>query len=82
MHWKDVIYGLPISYSVAKLCPTLCDLMDCSLLGSSVHGVSREEYWSGLLFPSPGDSFPERRNSAAVLPFLKYLPIREGAELN
>ena len=49
--------------------------MDCSLLGSSVHGVSKEEYWSGLPFPSPGDSFPERRNSAAVLPFLKYLPI-------
>ena len=22
--------------SVAKLCPTLCDIMDCSMLGSSV----------------------------------------------
>ena len=35
--------------------PTLCDPMDCSLPGSSVHGISREEYWSGLPFPSPGD---------------------------
>ena len=26
--------------SVAKLCPTLCDPMDCSLSGSSVHGDS------------------------------------------
>ena len=25
---------------VAQLCPTLCDLMDCSLPGSSVHGDS------------------------------------------
>ena len=29
--------------------------MDCSLPGSSVHGFSRLEYWSGLPFPSPGD---------------------------
>ena len=29
--------------------------MDCSLPGSSVHGFSRKEYWSGLPFPSPGD---------------------------
>ena len=29
--------------------------MDCSLPGSSVHGFSRQEYWSGLLFPSLGD---------------------------
>ena len=36
-------------------CPTLCYPMDCSLLGSSVHGFSRQQYWSGLPFPSPGD---------------------------
>jgi len=24
---------------VAQLYPTLCDLMDCSLLGSSIHGI-------------------------------------------
>ena len=29
---------------------TLCDL-DCSPPGSSVHGFSRQEYWSGLPFP-------------------------------
>ena len=87
----------------AQSCPTLCDPMDCSLSGSSVHGIlqarilewvaisfsnarkwkvklkslsrirlfatpwtvahqaplsmgfSRQEYWSGLPFPSPGD---------------------------
>ena len=41
---------------VAQSCPTLCDLMDCSTPGSSVHGDSpRQEYWSGLPFPSLGD---------------------------
>ena len=27
--------------------------MDCSPPGSSVHGILRQEYWSGLPFPSP-----------------------------
>ena len=40
---------------VAQSYLTLCDLMDCSLPCSSVHGFSRQESWSGLLFPSPGD---------------------------
>ena len=31
----------------------LCDPMDYSLPGSSVHGFSRQEYWSGLPFHSP-----------------------------
>ena len=29
--------------------------MDCSLTGSSSMGFSRQEYWSGLPFPSAGD---------------------------
>ena len=33
----------------------LCDPMNCSLPGSLVHEFSRQEYWSGLPFPSPGD---------------------------
>ena len=28
--------------------------MDCRLPGFSVHGFSRQEFWSGLPFPSPG----------------------------
>ena len=34
-------------------CPTLCDPMDCSLPGSSVHGISKQEYWSGVPLLSP-----------------------------
>ena len=40
--------------SVAQSCVTLCDSMDCSLLGSSVHGIFLAKYWSGLPFPPPG----------------------------
>ena len=38
---------------VAQSCPTLSNPMDYSLPGSSVHGFSRQEYWSGVPLPSP-----------------------------
>ena len=36
---------------VTQLCPTLLDPMDCSLPGSSIHGIF--QYWSGVPVPSP-----------------------------
>ena len=48
--------------------PLLCDPMDCSPPGSSDHGFSRQEYWSGLPVPSPGDpSYPELRPGSPAL---------------
>ena len=38
---------------VAQLYPTLCDPMDCSHQASLSVKFSRQEYWSGLPFPSP-----------------------------
>ena len=35
--------------------PNSCNAMDCILPGSSVHGFPKQEYWSGLPFPSLGD---------------------------
>ena len=40
---------------VIQLCPILCDPLDCSSSGSSVHGISQQEYWSEFPFPPPGD---------------------------
>ena len=41
---------------VAQSCPTLCDLMSSSLHQAPPSmGFSRQEYWSGLPFPSPGN---------------------------
>ena len=39
---------------VAHSCVTLYHPMDCSLQASFIHVISRQEYWSGLPFPSPG----------------------------
>ena len=40
---------------VAQLCPTLCDPMDCTCQAPLSMGFSRQDYWGGLPFPSPGD---------------------------
>ena len=40
---------------VAQSCPTLCDPMDCRQQVLLSMLFSRQEYWSGLPFPSPGD---------------------------
>ena len=36
-------------------CLTLCNPKDCSPLDSSVWGFPRQEYWSRLPYPPPGD---------------------------
>ena len=41
--------------SVTRSCLTPRDPMDYSLPGSSVRGISQQEYWSRLPFPSSGD---------------------------
>ena len=41
---------------VAQLCLTLCDPMDCIAHQAPLSmEFSRQEYWSGLPCPSPGD---------------------------
>ena len=40
---------------VAQSCPALCNPMDCSLQAPVSMEFSRQEHWSGLLFPSPRD---------------------------
>ena len=38
---------------VTQLCPTLHDPMDCSLPGSSIHGVFQARVLGGVPLPSP-----------------------------
>ena len=41
-------------FCVHMLYLTFCDPMDCSPLGSSVHGISQARILEGLPFPTPG----------------------------
>ena len=52
LHASLVLYGM-----VAHLCPTLCDPMDCSPPGSSVHGIFQARILEWLLLPPP-DNLP------------------------
>ena len=54
----EVISRYMMKVLVDQSCLILCDPMDCSPPGSSVHGISQKEYWSGLPFHSP-ENFPD-----------------------
>ena len=44
-----------IEGEIAQSCLTLCDPVDCSPQAPPSMKTSRQEYWSGLPFPSLGD---------------------------
>ena len=46
------------SVLVAQLCLTVCNPMDLACQAPLPVGFPRQEYWSGLPFPSPED-FPD-----------------------
>ena len=55
-HIDNHAYKSGSESEVAQSCPTLCDPMDSSLHQALPSiGISRQEYWSGLPFPSPGN---------------------------
>ena len=60
--------GLKSESEVAQLCPTLCHPMDCSLSGSSVHGIfqTRVLEWIAISF-SRGSSQPRNRTGSPAL---------------
>ena len=53
---------------VAQSCPTLCDTMDCSLPGFSVHGISQARIleWVAISF-SRGSSQPRDRTQVSCI---------------
>ena len=57
---------------VAQLCPTLCDPMDCSPSGFSVHGIFQARILKLVAFPSPRDlPYPGIESKSPVTPALQ-----------
>ena len=50
----SLLFNMLSESEVAQSCPTLCDPMDCSLLGSSVHGIFQAIVLEWIAI-SPGD---------------------------
>ena len=48
------MHSLKKWWSVTQLCLTLCHSMDCSLPGSSVHGISQARILEWVAIPFPG----------------------------
>ena len=57
--WRKIgefIFKLKIKVLVRQSCPALCDPMDYIAHQTPLSmEFSRQEYWNGLPFPSPGD---------------------------
>ena len=54
-----------------QLCLTLCDPIDHSPLGSLYKEFSRQEYWSGMPCPPPGDlPYPGIKPASLMSPAL------------
>ena len=51
-----------------QLCPNLCNPMNHSKPGSSVHGILRQEYWSGVPYPPTRDLPNPRTKPTSLLP--------------
>ena len=59
-HWSELPFPSPMHESEkwkwSRPCLTISDPTDCSLPGSSVHGIFQEDYWSGVPLPTPTSS--------------------------
>ena len=51
-HWSGLPFPSPMQESITQLCLTLSDPMDCSLPGSSIHGIFRATVleWGAIAF--------------------------------
>ena len=52
---REAQYGACVYAKSLELSQTLCELMDCSLSGSSVQGIPQAGILDGLPRPPPGD---------------------------
>ena len=50
--WEVINVYKKVESEIPQLCPTVCDPMDCSLPGSSVHGIFRAKVleWVAISF--------------------------------
>ena len=80
----SAIYKLYVLRLVIQLCLTLCDPMNCSLPGSSVHGILQTRILEWVVMPfSRGSSQPRDRTqvSRIVGGFFTIWATREAYEL-
>ena len=66
------LVGAAAAAKSRQLCPTLCNPIDGSHQAPPSLGFSRQEHWSGLLFPSPMLESEEWKGSCSVMSDSKW----------
>ena len=62
------LVGNEVKVLVAQLCQTLCDPMDCSPPGSSVHGILQARILEWVIIPfSKGSSRPRDQTQVSCI---------------
>ena len=67
--------------SIAQLCLTLCDPMDCSQPGSSIHGILQAKIlkWVAMSFSNAGEYENPRLGNVLVVQWLRIcLPMQRA----
>ena len=66
--WVYKLQCSQLKVKFAQSCPTLCDLMDCSLLSSSVHGIPQARILEWVDIPFfRGSSWPRDRTRISYI---------------
>ena len=65
-YYAAALISTEVKSEVAQSCPTLCDPMDCSLPGFSVHGIFQARILEGVVISfSRGSSRPRDRTQVS-----------------
>ena len=66
---------------VSQSCPTLCDPMDCSLPGSSVHGILQVRIleWVAVPFPRESSQHSDGTHIPCFSRWILYCPSHHGS---
>ena len=72
---------LKVGSEITQLCPTLCDPTDCSLPGSSVHGILQARILEGVAISfSRGSSRPRDRTQVCLVKAVVFPVVMYGCE--
>ena len=72
-HWKNILmFNIPqvrhcVWVLVTQSCPTLCNPMDCSSLGSSVHGILQARTLEWVAIPLSRSSWPRNQTEVSCI---------------
>ena len=66
--WEVEEGAAEVKVSVTQLCPTLCDHVDCSPPGSSVHEILQARILEWVAIPFSGGIFPTQGWNLGLLP--------------